>query len=300
MPNTLVHIGINGILSKKIINKSHLFWIYVGTVIPDFPWILRKIITYVFPNVDGFDLQTYVIIQASFFFCLIFSFALSLWDTNFLRTFSTLSLGSFLHLLTDPFQIKWANGVHFFAPFNWDLINFGFFWPESWFNYLLTLLGFIYFFINRENYSNIIFSFTRNKINMFISIFPLIIYLFLPFFFTNDVIQADNHFINTIKNINERSGKYVEMDRRKLIFDEDKNSFFIETFDKSLIKISGEDLPKVNRISIRGKFINNKEIEVLEYHINNELFRDGASYLGIFLIFIFFVKNNFITKKSFN
>ena len=87
------------------------------------------------------------------------------------------------------------------------------------------------------------------------------------------------------------------MDRRTLKYDEDKNSFFIETFDKSLIRISGTALPKVNRISIRARFINNEEIKVLEYHVNNEWFRDGASYFGIFLIFIFFVKNIFYPKK---
>ena len=284
MPNTLAHIGINGLITKSIFRKSDLLWIYAGCIIPDFPWIIRKVVETILPSVNGYELQAFVIVEATLFFSIILSLALAVLSKFPVRTFLILSLGSLLHLLLDPIQYKWANGVHLFAPFNWDLIQYGFFWPESFGTYLLTFIGIIFFIYNWKEVKNskpdLIFS--QKRIIVFL--FLLLIYFSLPIYFMKNVEKTDNHFISTLKNYENRTGKYVEMDRKKVKFNETTNSFWIESFDHDLIELQNVENISSSKLSIQGKFVNNSLINVTNYHENWVLFRDGASYAGIAII----------------
>ncbi|MCB9259272.1 MAG: hypothetical protein H6612_07940 [Ignavibacteriales bacterium] len=284
MPNTLAHIAINGFSTKKISASSSLLWIYLGCIIPDIPWIIRKIISVLSPSINGYDLQAYVIVQATLFFSIILSFSFSLFSKNILKTFLILSFGSLLHLLLDPIQIKWANGVHLFAPFSWDMTTYGIFWPESFITYLMTISGVIFFVFYWKELKIIKPNILFKKINSFLAFLIILIYFVLPLIFMNNVVKSDNHFISTLKIENERIGKYVEMDRKDVTFNEQTNSYWIKSFNKDLIELKNIERLYSNRISIKGRFISNNLISVIEYHENWEAFRDGASYLGILLI----------------
>ena len=286
MPNTLAHIGVNGFLTRSVLKKSDLFWIYFGTIIPDIPWILQRALGTFFPSINGFDLRLYVIVQASLFFSLILSVALSLLTTNTKKTFLILAIGSLLHLLLDLLQIKWANGVHLFAPFSWKLLNFGLFWPESLPTYILTLGGIIFFIFNWRILTKQNFNLSVKFPKFLYSLVFFTLYFLLPFYFMPQVENANNHFIKTLRNVDERQGKYVEFDRKKIRFNKYTSHYEIQTFDKSYISLVGLKKTNANKISIRGIFIDNKTIKVKEYHENIVWFRDGASYVGILLILL--------------
>jgi hypothetical protein len=261
-------------------------WIYLGCLIPDFPWIVRKIIDFAIPSINGYDLQLFAIVQASLFFSLLLSATFSSFSKNFWRTFLILAIGSLLHLLLDPIQTKWANGVHLFAPFNWELTNYGFFWPESFGTYFLTLTGLLFFIFNWNNLKgkNPQISFSRNNIILG-SLFALI-YFLAPFQFITEVELADNHFVSTFRNYSERAGKYVETDRKKTHFDIKTNSYWIESSNNDYVELSGVENLESSKLSIQGRFITNDLIEVENYQENWIIFRDGASYLGLLLILI--------------
>jgi len=286
MPNTLAHIGINGLITRSIIKKSDLFWIYLGTIIPDIPWILQRVVQTFFPSVNGFDLRLYVIVQATLLFSLILSLIFALLTDATKRTFLILTLGSLLHLIVDSLQIKWANGVHLFAPFSWDLLNFGFFWPESLPTYILTFSGIVYFILNWNILKTQKLNLTLNFTKFIISVSLLLFYLLLPFYFMPQVEDANNHFIKTLRNENNRTGKYVEFDRKKIKFDKLTNQYSIQTFDKSYIPIEGIKKTDAYKISLRGKFIDNHTIRAIEYHKHIVWFRDGASYVGLILVLV--------------
>ena len=294
MPNTLAHIGVNGFLTRSVLKKSDLFWIYVGTIIPDIPWILQRALGMFFPSINGFDLRLYVIVQATLFFSLILSASLSLLTTNTKKTFLILAIGSLLHLLLDSLQIKWANGVHLFAPFSWKLLNFGLFWPESLPTYILTLGGIIFFILNWGiiTKQNLNLSFKLPKFLYSLVLFTL--YFLLPFYFMPQVEGANNHYIKTLRNMNDRKGKYVEFDRKKIRLNKSTSQYEIQTFDKSFIPLVGLDKTNASKISLRGNFIDNNTIKVKEYHENIVWFRDGASYVGISLILL----SGFIVSKK--
>lgn len=301
MPNTLAHIGINGFLTKYLLRDSDLFWIFIGTIIPDIPWISNKIVTTIFPELIGYDLQLYLIVQASLFYCIIISFAISLLSKKTKRTFIILALGSLLHLLLDSLQTKWANGVHLSAPISWELTSFELFWPESYFSYLITALGILFIAFNFKSIIKIQVEFQKNYKIFLGFIFIIAFYLFTPFVFIKDVEKNDSHFISTLKNNEERIGKYVEMDRKYVVFNKITDSYWIESFDASFIELEGIEKLESDRISIKGNFIGSNKIRVTELHENFSLYRDGASYLGIgFILVITLIgfKNSFSKSKK--
>jgi hypothetical protein len=106
-----------------------------------------------------------------------------------------LSINAFFHSIIDALQTKWGNGVHLFAPFNWDLINFGLFWPESIITYALTVFGLIVFgfFLFKKKYS------PSGLVVRPIHLMVLsAVYLISPLFFFSGPIHANSHFADTL------------------------------------------------------------------------------------------------------
>jgi len=286
MPNTLAHIGINGLLTRTLIKKSDFFWIYFGTIIPDLPWIFQRVVETFFPSINGYDLRLFVIVQATLILSIILSGAIAFISNSPKKTFLILSFGSLLHLLLDSLQIKWANGVHLFAPFNWELLNFSLFWPESFPTYILTIAGIIYFIFNWNNLklNNIKLKLSFSQLR--ISFFLFVIYFTLPFGLMQFPLEQNNHFVQTLSDYENRTGKPIELDRKKMKFEELTKSYFIESIDKSYIKLVGIETTNAYKISVKGKFIDNNTIKVTEFHEHIIWFRDGASYIGLGFILL--------------
>ena len=298
MPNTLAHLGINGLVTRTLIKKADLILIYIGAVIPDFPWIIQRFVSALIPQVNIYDLRLYCVILASLFFSIILSAALSYLFIDTKRTFIIFSAGSLIHLLLDSIEIKWANGVHLFAPFSWELFNAGFFWPESIPIYMISAFGLFYLIFNwKETISTSInVSFKNFKKVLAIFIF-IIIYFSLPVLFLDNAEAANNHYVKTLRDREHRIGNYFEIDRGNYI-DDSKGDRIITPFHEEL-KVVNLNIQRSEKISIRAKFISRDKIQILDYHIhgNRELF----SLLGLLLILIFLIisiANNFRYKTK--
>lgn len=286
MPNTLAHLGIQAITTRKIIRSADLKWIYLGCIIPDIPWIFSRIVRFLGVGINLYDLRLYLIIQSSLFFALILCFGFAALSRNFKMTFIILGLNSLFHLLLDALQIKWGNGVILWAPFNWTLLNFGYFWPESVLTYILTILGFIYFFATISKNINKSLKFEDIiKIRTTIFSFCIIIYLFLPLIFMQYPESKNNHFIKTLRDYNNRSSKYIEIDRSPYLTSQNGN--LISTFADEQINVEGIPLNESAVVSIQGFFLTNNRIKVLRYHVHTFMFRDFASVLGLLLVMYF-------------
>ena len=284
MPNTLTHIAVNGFISKSIFKNSDLLWIYLGCVIPDFPWISMKVIELLSSNLNGYDVKAYAIVQASFLFCIILSASFALIGRNRVRVFLILILGSFLHLILDSMQIKWANGINLFAPFSWEMVSFNLFWPENNITYFLTISGILFFILNWKSITKISRPFKIDKNGLILSLLLIILYFTLPLLMIDSIYKNDLHYLSTLKDYEARVGKYVELDRKKIRFDKKSNSTWINAYDGQYIELGNIPEISARKLSIRGKFIEKELIEVAEYHENWALFRDGSSYIGIVLI----------------
>ena len=294
MPNTLVHMGLNGLLTRSITNKTDLLLIYIGSIIPDLPWIFQRLIPELLPNINRYDLRIYCVVLASFFFSIILSMAIAYMLKERKLVFALFSVGSFLHLITDSLETKWGNGVHLFAPIDWKLLNLGLLWPESFMIYFFTGFGllFVIYYWNRTISSKIFTQFRDIK-NLPTALIIFFIYLFLPFLFLNSAESADNHFVKTLREEKSRAGKYFEIDRGYLIDSKDQD-ILRTPFDEEL-KITNLNLPVSCSISVCGIFINKKEIRIVEYHIHSN--RDFFTYIGLVLLLILLIIPTFKTYR---
>jgi hypothetical protein len=279
MPNTLAHIGIQGPLNSLLGKGSSPQWMLLGCILPDIPWILQRLLKLV-AGIDPYTLRLYSLNQASLFFCLFLAAALALVTSRPRQIFLLLSLNSLLHLLIDATQIKWANGVHLFVPFSWAMLRLDWFWPEHFSCYTATLAGLIFLAFNWQKIVTTDLQIKRptaGKISIILCL--LLFYGAGPLLFFGPALQADNHFIRTLMNTHERTGKEIELDRALFSLQE-----------KSITAFSGETfalrgpLPETSgSLSLQGIFIDPVTIQTSSYHQHSQ-FRDKATYLGIFLV----------------
>ncbi len=280
MPNTLAHYGIQALTTRALLGATDLKWVFLGCVIPDLPWILRRIISTLLPEVNVYDLRLYVMVQASLIFCLLIAAAFAACTVQPWKVFSILSLNSLLHLLLDAMQTKWANGVHFFAPVSWELLNFGWFWPESLPTYVLTALGLLVLLWKwRETITkppNLSFSFGQRSLLAIILLFG---YMLLPLIALEGPEAANAHFIKTLKDRENRAGRLIEFDRNDYKKHPQGDTLTVWTHEE--FQVAGHPGRQSATVSIRGRFISPEHLEIYDLHEHNTWFRDGASYLGL-------------------
>lgn len=291
MPNTIAHFAINGLFTRAVITHSDFKWIYLACVIPDLPWVLQRIIKTLPLSIDLYDLRAYCIAQSSLLLCVFLCGSLAVLAKQRSKVFIILIVGCLLHLMLDAVQIKWANGIQLFAPFNWNLLRFDIFWPESVGTYLLTGAGVLYFIFNiRKTIQPNCEEFKITLKTISISAAFLFVWLALPIAYMQSVYAADNHYISTLKDSNNRIGKIIEIDRNSIVHEDGTPK--VKTSFGELISLEGSVVRDGERISLQGKFIDVNTIHVDQFHTHSN-FRDYASMVGlacvlfVWLIFIF-------------
>ena len=282
MPNTLAHFGIQGVATRALIQEADAKWIFLGCIVGDIPWILRRLSSVLWPSIDPYYLRFYTIVQASLLACFVLSAGLALLSKKPVKVFAVLAVNSVLGLLLDGFQIKWGNGVHLFAPFSWEMLNWGFFWPESLLNYSLTLFGLALFFCFavRSPGVPVGFSFPRPGW-LVLALGLLALWALGPLMLVSGPERADNQSLNTLRSADSRAGRDVEFDRQTLVVEDGRQS--ILTFAGEYLVV-GESLGLPGTVSIRATFIDDQTIRVNDLHRHRGSWRDWASILGLSLL----------------
>src|SRR5512143_1343174 len=124
MPNTLVHFAAQGAASRGAWPRLDARWIYLGCLLPDLPWILRRAVVAFGLPVDVFDLRLYTLALASLAGTLLLCAALAAVAAAARLVFVVLGANALLHLLLDATELKFGNGVHLAAPFSWRMTSF--------------------------------------------------------------------------------------------------------------------------------------------------------------------------------
>ena len=127
---------------------------------------------------------------------------------------------------------------------------------------------------------------------MSVSIIFALIWLTLPMIFIDSVYQADNHYITTLKDTDNRVGKFVEIDRNTYIAGDAEHKLKTSYGENVKLRNLNDIQAKTgDKVSLQGKFIDHQTIYVERYHMHTK-FRDIASMIGltcvmsIWLIFI--------------
>lgn len=280
MPNTLAHFGVQGFFGNRFLRWCDPKWILLGCVIPDVPWILQRVIRLFAIPIDVYDLRLYVICQASLLGCVMLAGAMSCLSAHPQKVFGVLTINALAHLILDSSQLKWANGVHLFAPFSWELWNLGWYWPESIVTYGMTVLGLGYLvFTWRVAIDQPLIPSMPSAKNVSLACLCLIAYFVFPFVVMNGPEQADNHFLQTLRKAEVRKGRLVEFDRVSYIKKE--SGAMIRTFSNEYLHVGSDPLPRSALVSIKGRFTSADSLEINDLHIHSSWFRDAASMVGL-------------------
>ncbi len=290
MPNTLAHLGLHAITTKAVFPRADIKWIYLGAVLPDIPFVIKRAVSLVASDVDILDVRLFALTQASLLFTLILAFACSRFSNKSKRVFLVLGFGVLLHLLIDACQIKWGNGPRFLVPFDWTLTSFGFFWPEQLPSHLLTALGALY----------VIYAFTlpiraqaRDLIfprqgPLFAACVSLAVYSFLPLAFLGAAEQVGAGNVQMIRS-DARGGQEVELDRAR--YRHADGQMIIEIYRGEFVSITGIDeaLQAEGKMSVRGMFLTHEVIQANEYHLNDSRYREQASMVGLAVVTVYWL-----------
>ena len=290
MPNTLAHIGLQVPLTRMGLKKAPLQWIMVGCIIPDIPWIVQRILT---PLADPLTLRLYTATQASLIYCLLLCLAFSMLSRNSRYIFLILAGNSLAHLIIDATQIKWGNSVNLLVPFSWDDTSFNLFWPEHISSYTCTTIGLLVCFLlwPKAIRSDLLLE-KPDKWKTTCAAICFLFYLASPSLLISSAYNADIHFSKTLANIQERTGKMLEIDRASFNMETNTLQCYV---DKNL-KFPTALAIQSATVSIRGQFISNDTIELKDFHIHR-FFRDFASYVGLLLATLLWV-HSLIHRKQ--
>jgi hypothetical protein len=283
VPNTLAHIGVQGVLNQAVKPEIDPKLVCLGCLLPDIPWIFQRVLLGILPGSDPYTIRLYCIAQASLFVTLVLCGALAFLSKTPRTVFLILGVNVLLHLVLDALQTKWANGVHLFAPLSWDLWNVGLFWPESLPTYIMTGGGLLYIGWQwQKGISQPLPISPWSPIKMTASASLLILYFALPIILIEGPRKANNHFVRTLEETEARPGRPLELDRPSYV--KTPTGDMIGLFNGEEISTTKEILDHSATVSIRGRFVTPTQLDVLEFHEHSTWFRDTGSYLGILLL----------------
>lgn len=287
MPNTIAHLAVGGLITRKLIPKASLPLVYLGCVVPDIPWIFQRAINTLVGSADPYQVRLYCINQASLISCLLFSLVIAVLFVRWRTAFAVLALGVLLHLLLDACQIKWSNGVSLFVPLSWQLLRFDLFWPESIWTVLLTLSGLVYFILNFKNSTASLPEFCKVPWRWSLALLLLVMWVAVPIRWMEGAFLANNHCVATLRpdRSADRPGKPVELDRIPFKADGEGGG--------DLVIFGGERIRTENfnpggdaKVSIQGRFTEVDRISVVNSHIHHGWLREAASYLGLAMVLL--------------
>ena len=279
---------MQSLATRGLIRDADLKWVYLGCIIPDLPWILNRVARVVTPEISPYDIRLYAIVQTSLFMCLLLSGALAGLAERPRRVFAILALGSLLHLLLDASQTKWGSGVHLFAPFSWEPLNFGLFWPENPVTHVMTVLGlavFIYWWwrIPPAPLDLVLPSVRR----LALIGLALLAYVGLPLVLLSEPEAIDNHSVRTLRQTEDRPGRPVAFDRNTY---RTGDGGYLLTFAGERLRVEGVTPDRAGTVSLRGRFLDPQTVQILELHQHWPLARDLAGTTGLALVLLYWVR----------
>lgn len=286
MPNVLVHYAVQGSATRGLVEDVDPGWILLACIVPDIPWILQRVLWVAAPTLDPYQIRLHAIVQSSLFVSLFLCVAIAILARRTWLIVTVLSVNAGLHLLLDGLQIKWANGIHLFAPFSWELLNFGLLWPEHSLIYALTGLGLLYVLWEWGTRNR------RERVSLLLSRFRLlaagtcfVAYLGLPFLLGDGPLESDNHYLDTLLAREERPGREIEFDRATYL--RRPGDDIVVTFAGERLGVQGLRASESGTVSIRGHFVSEKTVYVEQLHEHGESFREWASMVGLAFLALF-------------
>jgi hypothetical protein len=287
VPNTLVHFAAQGTVSHGVWRRVDPRWIYLGCLLPDVPWILRRAVVGFDVSVNTYDLRLYTMAQASLAVTLLLCAALALLTMAPRLVFGILGLNALLHLLMDATEIKWGNGVHLLAPFSWRMTSFDVINGEGLLILALTVLGalLVGWEIARWRPPAIRFDLRPKRLGLAVALVAA--YLLAPLAFLGGVEASDSYSVKTLREVSARPGRTVGLDRTSFIAG--PGGGVVEMWNGERVRVTGPVPDHDARVSLYGTFIEPDLLRVDRY-VEDRGGRDWPSYLALILLAALWVR----------
>ena len=284
MPNTLAHIAVQTLATRGFLRDADFKWILAGCVLPDIPWIMQRAVAGLVPEMPAIPLRLYAAVQSSLIVTLILGAALALLSRRPWQTFAILAFGIVLHLLLDATQTKWANGALFFAPFSWNLVNFGLYWPESPITMGLSVVGVAVALHGLWAVPPV-----RGRPVLRPAIRPVaaavlaLVWLALPVLLMPGAQRADLHFAQTLNAAAHRPGRAIEFDRAPVRTGPDGTARLRAWTGETFI-LQGVIPDGARAVSVRGHFVAANTVEVGAVFVHRPAWRAIVSQIGLLFV----------------
>jgi hypothetical protein len=281
VPNTLVHFAAQGAASRAFWRRVDPRWVYLGCLLPDLPWILRRAVVAASLPVDGFDLRLYTMAQASLAGTLLLCGALALLTAAPRLVLAVLGANAFLHLLLDATEVKWGNGVHLLAPFSWRMTTFD----------LLPGEGAVYLVLGIAGACLLAWEIARpHRPTLGLDLRPgrlaaagalLALYFLAPLPFLGAIFASDSYSVKTLREVEARPGRTVGLDRTAFVATPAGGKIQLWTGER--VRATGPLPAHDATVSLYGTFLAPDVLRV-DRLVEHRRDRDWPSYLALVLL----------------
>jgi hypothetical protein len=281
VPNTLVHFAVQGSLSHGFWRRLDPRFVYLGCLLPDLPWILRRAVVAVGLPVDSFDLRLYTMGLAALAITLLLAGAIAVLTAAPGRVFAVLGVNALLHLLLDATEQKFGNGVHLLAPFSWRMTSFELLAGESPVYFLLTLGGalLVTWEILRRPTARVALAPGRRRVAAALALAAA--YLLAPLPFLGAIQASDSYSVKTLRERDARTDRRVGLDRT--LFLATPAGGELELWTGERVRATGA-LPTHDAVvSLYGTFLAPDVLRV-DRLVEQRHGRDWPSYLALVLL----------------
>ena len=281
MPNTLVHFAAQGAASHALWRRLDPRFLYLGCVLPDLPWILRRAVVAAGLLVDAYDLRLYTMGLASLAVTLLLALAIAALTTAPRRVFGWLGLNALLHLLLDATEVKFGNGVHLAAPLTWRMTSFELVAGESTLYLLLTLAGIALALFDLSRARDGFVALERRASRWALAGALAAAYLAAPLPFLGAIEASDSYSVKTIREREARTGRRVGLDRARFLAT--PAGGFVELWNGERVRATGPLPDHDGTVSLYGTFLA-PDVLRADTLVEQRHSRDWPSYLGLALL----------------
>ena len=287
MPNTLVHFAVQGAASRGLWRRLDARWIYLGCLLPDLPWILRRAVVAFGVPADPFDLRLYSMAQASLAGTLILCAALAVASAAPRLVFATLGLNALLHLLLDATEVKWGNGVHLLAPFSWRMTSFDLVSGEGVVLPALSVAGALLAAWEIARPRGPATGLDLHPARLAAAVALGSVYLLAPLAFFGAIEASDSYSVKTLREVERRPGRAVSLDRTAFL--KTPAGGLVEIWTGERVRAVGTELDHDARVSLRGTFLEPDVLRV-DRLVEHRGDRDWPSYAALGLLGLLWVR----------
>ena len=287
MPNTLVHFAAQGPASHALWRRIDPRWIYLGCLLPDVPWILRRAVVGFGLPVDPFDLRLYTMAQASLAGTLLLAAALAALSATPRLVGSVLGVNALFHLLLDATEVKWGNGVHLLAPFSWRMTSFDLVSGESPVYLGLTIAGALLVVWEIARRRPAVVAFDLRPARIATAACLLASYFLAPLPFLGAIEASGSYSVKVLREVDARPGRAASLDRTAFLAT--PAGGFVQLWTGERVRATGAVLDHDATVSLRGTFLAPDVLRV-DRLFEHRRDRDWPIYLALVLLGLVWVR----------